>query len=108
VSEVISLPPFRAERAADGSLVGRVVHIDRFGNVITTIQADQLPSEAEVSIAGRLVATRARTYAEVAGLVTLIGSCGFLEIAKNGGSAEDELGVGVGDPVIVAPPRAQR
>jgi S-adenosyl-L-methionine hydrolase (adenosine-forming) len=103
VGEVIALPPIRADRAADGSLVGRVVHVDRFGNVITTVQADQLPSQAEVSIAGRMLTTHVRAYAEAARLTTLIGSCGYLEIAKNGGSAQDELGVAVGDPVVVRP-----
>ena len=83
--------------------MGRVVHIDRFGNVITSAQADQLAPRAEVRIAGRVVATRARTYADAAGLTTLIGSSGYLEIAMRGGNAQNELGVAVGDPVIVRP-----
>jgi S-adenosyl-L-methionine hydrolase (adenosine-forming) len=103
VHGIIALPPFRAAAVADGSLIGRVIHIDRFGNVITTVCADQLPSSAEVQIAGRVIASRTGTYAEAAGLTTLIGSCGYLEIALRGGSARDTLGVSPGDPVIVRP-----
>jgi S-adenosylmethionine hydrolase len=101
VRDIIALPPFRAEAAADGSLMGRVIHIDRFGNVITTVRADQLPSGAKVMIAGSVISALTRTYAESAGLIALIGSCGYLEIALTGGSAEKELRVAPGDPVIV-------
>jgi len=101
VRDIIALPPFRAEAAADGSLIGRVIHIDRFGNLITTVQAEQLPAGAMVDIAGRVISALTSTYAQASGLTALVGSCGYLEIALNGGSAEKELGAAVGDPVIV-------
>lgn len=103
VRDIVALPPFRAEEAADGSLIGRVIHIDRFGNLITTVHADQLPTETEVRIAQRRIRNLSITYAETAGLAALIGSCGYLEIAMNGGSAQYELGVAMGDPVLVRP-----
>lgn len=103
VPDIFALPPFRAEADADGLLIGRVIHIDHFGNVLTTIRADQLASGAKVEIVGREITALTRAYSEAAGLTALIGSCGYLEIAVNGGSAEKELGVAVGDPVIVRP-----
>src|SRR3990172_6386438 len=40
-----ALPPLRAQRAPDGALHGRVLHIDRFGNAITDIRAADLPAQ---------------------------------------------------------------
>ena len=76
---MIALPPFRAEVGADGSLIGRVIQIDRFGNVITNVCTDQLPSGSKVVIAGRVISALTRTYAEAQSLVAMIGSCGYLE-----------------------------
>ena len=99
--DIIALPPFQAQAAADGSLIGRVIHIDRFGNAITTVHADQIDPAAKVEIGGRVITALIRTYAEAYDLTALIGSCGYLEVAVKGGSAEKELGIAVGDPVIV-------
>ena len=102
VKEVTALAPFRAEVGDDGTLRGRIVHLDRFGNLVTDVRADQLRGpDVEVEIAGRLIAGLSRTYADSAGLSALIGSCGFLEIAFSGGSAETELGAQTGDAVVV-------
>jgi len=102
VKEVTALPPFRAEVGDDGAVRGRVIHLDRFGNLITTVRADQLRSpDVEVEIAGRVIAGLTRTYADSARLTALVGSCGFLEIAFSGGSAETELGAQAGDAVVV-------
>jgi S-adenosylmethionine hydrolase len=102
VKEVTALAPFRAEVGDDGTVRGRVVHLDRFGNLITTVCADQLRGpDVEVEIAGRVIAGLTGTYADSAGLSALIGSCGFLEIAFSGGSAETELGSQAGDAVVV-------
>ena len=86
---------------ADGSLIGRVIRIDRFGNVITTVCADQRPSAPKVVIAGRVIAALTRTYAEAPGLVAMIGSRRYFELALPGGNAATQLAVAAGDPVIV-------
>ena len=44
VERIIALPPFRARRQPDGSLRGRVLHIDAFGNLITDVRLEDLPS----------------------------------------------------------------
>lgn len=102
VSEVVALPPFRARRAPDGSLLGRVVHVDRFGNLITDIRRDDLPSsDVTVEIAGRRLHGLHRTYAEADGLAALIGSSGYLELAMPDGSAAAELDTDIGESVTV-------
>lgn len=94
------LPPFAGHRAGDG-VRGRVVHIDRFGNLITSIRGSQLPEgAAELEIAGHR-ARFVRTYGEGRGLVALIGSSGYVEMAMVNGSAAARTGAGLGAPAIV-------
>ncbi|HEU4760382.1 MAG TPA: SAM hydroxide adenosyltransferase, partial [Dehalococcoidia bacterium] len=101
-TEVTVLPPFRAVRQADGSLVGRVIHIDRFGNLVTDVRADQLrQTDLVVEIRGRSIRGVSETYGSSLGLMAVIGGAGYLEVAVAGGSAARELGAAVAELVIV-------
>ncbi len=101
VQEITALPPFRAVPVDDDSLAGTIIHIDRFGNAITTIRGEQLSvPEVRIDIAGRRIQGLCRSYADRGGLVALIGSSGFLEVAVNGGSAADSLDLQIGDIVF--------
>ena len=102
VGSLLVLPPIRAKRRADGALAGRVVHVDRFGNLVTDVRAEDLPGGGlRVEIAGQTVEGLARTYADAEGLVAMVGSSGYLEVAEPGGSAAASLSVGVGEAVVV-------
>lgn len=102
VKEILALPPFRARRRADGVLEGRVLHVDRFGNLITDVRAEDLTSaRVEVRVGGQGVEGLAHTYEEVSGVKALIGSAGYLEVARLGGSAAYWLGADIGDAVLV-------
>jgi S-adenosylmethionine hydrolase len=102
VDEMLALPPFRARKQADGSLAGRVIHVDGFGNLITNVRGeDMTPRPVIVEIRGHQIAGIRRTYASSQGLAALIGSAGFLEIAFAEASAADELGAQIGDPLVV-------
>ena len=102
VADAFVLPPFRAPRQADGSLAGRVVHVDGFGTLITDVRGDDLPAgEVTVEVLERTVVGLRRAYAEGTGLTALVGSFGFLEIALPGGSAAAETGADIGDRVTV-------
>ncbi|MGD0765239.1 MAG: SAM-dependent chlorinase/fluorinase [Dehalococcoidia bacterium] len=104
VSTVLALPPFRARRRRDGRLSGRVIHIDRFGNLTTDIRAVDIGGgEVTVEIAGLVLRGLSKTYGQVDGLVALIGSSGYLEVALPRGSAAELLDVDVGAPVTVRP-----
>jgi S-adenosylmethionine hydrolase len=108
-SAMTVLADLRAKRLADGRIAGRVVHIDRFGNLVTNIAADLLRSTEALPItirlAGQAISGLRRTYAdEAAGQpVALVGSRGYLEIAVNRGSAQRYFGVRPGDAVEVRP-----
>lgn len=78
--------PWPARVADDGT--GVIVHVDRFGNLITN-----LPGPARPVRFGDQVARPVRTYADVAvgELACYLGSAGTLEIAVRDGSAAARL-----------------
>lgn len=81
----------------------RVVHVDRFGNLITSLAASALAEGSRLEVAGRTIETRVEFYAEApaGALVFLEGSTGRIEVSVAGGSAAEELAVGVGAEVGV-------
>jgi S-adenosylmethionine hydrolase len=102
LTEIVALPPFRAAVQADGSILGRVIHIDRFGNVVTTVHGDQISGAgAVIEIRGVRIEGLSRTYAENEGPIAVAGSTGHLEIALSNGNAAFEIGAQIGDPVRV-------
>ncbi|HXX48783.1 MAG TPA: SAM-dependent chlorinase/fluorinase [Myxococcota bacterium] len=88
------------------ALEGEVVHVDRFGNLITNLTAPEAAGAASVELAGRRLPL-SRTYGDAApgALVALVGSSGKIEIAANGASAAAALGAGAGLVVILRAPR---
>ena len=100
--QIIALPPFRAHRRPDGSLRGRVLHIDGFGNLITDIRLEDLPSRnAVIEVAGRTIEGVSATYGLGADLRAVTGSSGYLEIAAPGGSAAALLKAELGLTVVL-------
>ena len=89
-------------KAVAGGLEGRVLAIDRFGNLITNIRAGRLAA-AEIRIGRARIAGVKGTYADAAPgeLLAVVGSTGRLEISVNRGHAAERLGVRVGDRVRV-------
>jgi S-adenosylmethionine hydrolase len=99
-STLLALPTFRATRA-DGHVLGEIIHVDRFGNLISSIHGSDLPAGAKsVLVCGR-EAPLVRTYGKGSGLLALVGSSGYLEVAVTGGSAARALNAGLGLEVRV-------
>lgn len=98
--------PIQIPQIFGNTLTGQIVKIDKFGNAITNIPEDALPTSAatyEIQI-GQMCLTRInRAYAEseVGEVLAIVGSFRMLEIAINGGSAADRFGLKRGDAVIV-------
>jgi S-adenosylmethionine hydrolase len=92
-----------------GAVHGEVVHVDRFGNLISNIERGhvQAVSVARVVLqsGGRRAAPLAISdhYAQAAqgALLALFGSVGLLEIAVRDASAADLTGAGVGSELTV-------
>ena len=102
VGEVKSSPMVGATRR--GNVVeGQVIHVDRFGNLVSNIAIEgPVGASLEVSIGSRRIRGPSRSYASATGLLAIVGSHGFLEIALRRGNAAECLNAGVGTPVTVA------
>jgi S-adenosylmethionine hydrolase len=88
-----------------------IVHIDAFGNLITSLQPEALMpgSSWELHTAeghGRLRVRAGRAYADVSRgeLVAYVGSAGLVEIAVREGSAAQVTGLGRGAPLRLGRP----
>ncbi|MCJ7743586.1 MAG: SAM-dependent chlorinase/fluorinase [Dehalococcoidales bacterium] len=104
ITALTVLPIPKPHKGANGSLVGHILHIDSFGNLITNVNSHDLPEAREtitVEVGGRLIKGLSRTYAESQGLLTLIGSSDYLEISLKEGNASAYLNAKVGDEVII-------
>jgi S-adenosylmethionine hydrolase len=86
---------------------GEIIFMDRFGNAVTNIEGDYLLEKnidftsLVIKFKGYYVIGISKSYSEkgIGELLALIGSNGYLEIAINKGSAEEECGIKVGDKV---------
>jgi len=80
---------------------GTVLHVDRFGNVVTSFRSEGLAPPFQLRIGGRRISRVASSYAEVkrGELFLIAGSAGFMEISMNRGSAAEALGIAAGAPV---------
>ncbi len=100
--QLAALHPVRQSRS---SWTGTVLHVDRFGNLITNFQVADFDAvrrgSFEISVGLQRVNRLALTFAECVPneLFAIVGSSGYLEIALNGGTAAKHLGCGAGAPV---------
>jgi S-adenosylmethionine hydrolase len=102
VDRMVALPRFLARRDAHDRLCGWVVHIDHFGNAVTTVHASQLPSAPRaVRIGTHYIDTFVRTFGDASGLIALAGSSGYLEVAEVNGDAATRLGIQIGQEVCL-------
>lgn len=97
---VLSIP--KPSLDPEGNLVGRVLHVDRFGNLITNIKSNDLPGkDVMIEVAGYCIQGISDYYAQNKGVMAIVGSSGYLEVSLREGSACDFLGTVVGDEIKV-------
>jgi S-adenosylmethionine hydrolase len=92
----------RAEQSRNGEITGHVIHVDRFGNLMTNIPGAWLAGQAwTCEIAGVLVRGPVSTYAAAppGELLLLVSSNGAAEIAAREASAAERLGASGGTRV---------
>jgi len=97
----LNVLPLPRPRRRPGRVDGSVVYVDRFGNLVTNIRLDGFPTEVEVQVAGETISGISPSYQEGGGLLAIIGSHGYLEVAWWRDSAALRLGAGVGATVTV-------
>lgn len=102
VEQVEIFPLLRPHKDTKGNIFGAVLHVDRFGNLITNIQDQHIPSgEVRLHIAGRSILGLSSSYTAGGELLAIVGSSGYVEIAARNGSAAQKLGVGRGTQLMV-------
>ncbi len=97
--------PMAFPAITDRGVEGQVIHIDRFGNLTTNIEAAVLsPRVGLIEVAGVRISRLSNYFGEVGEgrPVALINSFGLLEIAVNRGNAARDLGSAIGALVTVA------
>jgi S-adenosylmethionine hydrolase len=99
----------RCKLSADGAWDAAILHIDRFGNCITNLTRDILPTETAnalmIEINGQKISQLHRCYAEAATgageLFAIWGSAGFLELSAYCDSAAQRLRAARGNAMRV-------
>jgi S-adenosylmethionine hydrolase len=101
LSDLVTLPNLQPQPQPDGTWSAQVLHIDRFGNLITNLRAP-IP-DCRVVVAGHPINGLSRTFFDVAPgeVVAYVGSSGHLEVAVREGNAAARLGIHVGDPLRI-------
>jgi S-adenosylmethionine hydrolase len=92
-----------AYKNVKGEIVGKVIQIDYFGNIVTNIEASSIAfNKCSISIGGRHIEGIDRYYAQKLGLLAVVGSSGYLEISIRNSNASQELGINIGDNVVLS------
>jgi S-adenosyl-L-methionine hydrolase (adenosine-forming) len=105
VEDIVRLEPLEPKRIDDGTIEGRVIHIDRFGNCITNLRPADLSANGDatwkLTIRGREISSFLKFFAEEQeiDIFCIVGSAGFLEIAARNRSAAQILNVQRNEPL---------
>jgi hypothetical protein len=94
----------KPQRTGKRTWTGRILRIDRFGNIITNFHASEFPDldrkNFSLAIGPRQVGVMAHNYAECGPgeLFVIVGSSGYLEVSVGQGSAARMIGCETGAP----------
>ena len=110
-SERVTIPTDQPDISHPNSILGRIVSIDHFGNLITNIDEscirNRFPEDTLTYLKARLnqkvISGLSKTYASV-GIqqpAVLMGSHGYLEVAVNRDSAQQHFKAQIGDAVLL-------
>ena len=110
LTDPVRLPDLLPRRDADGSLLGMVIWVDSFGNLVTNLTAADTMHGSSIEIASHGPLRVVRTFADVdvGQPVAYLGSSGTVEIGIREGRADRIFGITTGTPVRVgreAPPK---
>jgi len=102
VTDPVTLPPTTPVQVEPGHWRGRILNVDRFGNVVTSFEPHRLAGRTEGFrlVVGRMeVRSVVESYALSQGEepVLIAGSSGYLEVSINRHSAAARAGVRIGD-----------
>jgi S-adenosylmethionine hydrolase len=96
-----------APHAEPGALRGEVLHVDRFGNLISNLPGERVDPGSRVFLGDREIGPLRGSYSEVApgSPLAILDSFELLEVAVRDGSAAEQLRAARGTPVTCRLPR---
>jgi S-adenosyl-L-methionine hydrolase (adenosine-forming) len=98
----LSLPSIEKRR---GKIIGRIIHVDNFGNLVSNVTAQELSKikNFKIKIKNRIISRLSKTYSEVGKgkILAHQGSSGFLEIGIREGNARLKLDAKIGDQIEI-------
>lgn len=103
ITDFVRLKETRPKKVDDKTVEGAVIHVDRFGNLITNFRRENLPEKFYLQIKENRI-EKLQTYfaeAEKSEVFMIFGSAGFLEIVAFRDSAEKFLTAKIGDAVFI-------
>jgi S-adenosyl-L-methionine hydrolase (adenosine-forming) len=102
IHDLVKLP-FPAPRLRGNRLLGAILRIDKFGNMITNLRRKDLGREFSITVAGQPITKLCGSFSEAnpGELFAIEGSAGFIELALNQGSAAERLKVERGAEIEV-------
>lgn len=100
--------PFQKPRAKEGKLLGEIIHVDTFGNLVSNIDQRRLFQFSKdrsfvIRVGRRIIRGLKKRYSEGKKNepIALFGSGGFLEISIREGNAQKLLKVRRRDPIKI-------
>jgi S-adenosyl-L-methionine hydrolase (adenosine-forming) len=105
ITDYVRVAVAKPERVSPSVIRGEVLRVDKFGNLITNFGPAHLPEQGSL----RFLVNKSRvtrlvsSYAEGRGngVIAIVGSAGFIEIAAYQASAAEVLGAGKGTEIIL-------
>lgn len=103
INDFVVLAKRNPRRISNNVTEAEIIFIDRFGNLITNLKAEDLPDKFYLEINNRKIEKLRGFFAEAepGELFMIMGSAGFLEIAAFQNSAKDLLNVEIGQKIFV-------
>ncbi len=106
INKIKTLPPEFKPKFDKDKIVGEIIYIDHFGNLITNIVREGFPfedSEVLVEVTGSQIKGISQTYSQLkpGELLALWGSSNHLEISVNLGSAQELVKIEKGKSKVI-------
>lgn len=103
INDFIKIENTRPKHISVNLLESEIIHIDRFGNLITNLKREDVENDFTIEINGKLIEKYYDYYAEAEPneIFAVFGSADYLEIVAYQNSAQDLLKVKTGEKIKV-------
>ncbi len=103
ITDLVTFEIGQPHRISETKIAGEILHIDRFGNLITNFKAEDLPVKFKLKAGEKTVEKHQSFFneAQKSEIFSIVGSTGFLEIVAFSDSAEKLLKMKTGEKIYL-------